>query len=508
MRTYRVFAPPLVELVPDPRRGPWWTFGNVTGVDPRPDDTFVVVRARWEDGGANPGRAPPALVLDGGLVEGACAQCPDGFRCVCAQAPLPPLSDGTFSLTGNAVGLQFQDGGLDAGSAGFTQTRYRWLRRLGGAIVRSPAIDPAGRLLIPLQTGPASGALVALSPTGDELWSLDAGGALQSVGVSRLSDGGVIGYASMNVDGGASLLAFTPFGAVVARRDFPGVRTVHELVFVQEGTGFPPVARFVGAGGSLLQWNIEVDDTRTPVAIVQDDPEAPGPAEVDLRSNLLFAEGRVQYLGQSQMAPALFKVQVTGPNTFVAMPQVFPTTAGVRAGVPQGTLTYVWGADAGVVTSLPGGPTVVESTCPILLDRFGQLAGCSDLAGQRFEVTPVLTMRGPTRFNSRPGYQLRVSSARSLALLSPDGGVVITPLPIPSGRPAAPLTLDCHRGPDGGLTALEHASLIVTTDDGSVLSVSTPASGLDAISAWPRHQRSASNIGSESVPALIRGDCP
>lgn len=509
IRTYAVFAPPRLDLNPDPARDPAWTFDELSATDPRTDDGRVLVRVRWEDGGAGVAGRPPAILLDGGLVDATCESCPGDWRCACAAVPLTPLADDTMIRRNDALAVQFADGGADAGRVEFKVTRYRWLRRLPGAITSSPAIDRNGQLYVGIEPGPGAGAVVALSLTGAVRWSLDAGGEVESLGLSRLSDGGTVGYASLNTDAGAALMAFSVDGVVMARHDFPGVRTERDLTFAQEGDLFTPVVHLVGPQAALFQWNIERPDGRMPVPLEDEEPTLAGLDNSGLRSNMMFSSDRVQYVGRTDAGLALLRVPHDGGNGFSSRPEVTALTNGFVQVVPQGTLTYLWGRDAGVVLMVPGGPATLTSSCPVLLDRNGQLTGCAPIGGERFDVTPVLTAKGPSQLFFRQGYQMQVSTNRTLAFISPDGGVALVhQLLIPGGRPSAPLTLDCHRRSDGGLTGSDNAVLYVTTSAGDVVAIITPASGLDPRSAWPRHQRAASNIGSESAPADIRGECP
>ncbi|MCU0699735.1 MAG: hypothetical protein MUC96_24775 [Myxococcaceae bacterium] len=193
-RQVSVSAPPLLDVNPSTLRGPQWAVGAFAPADPRVDDTTVTVRARWEDGGpgATPG-APPALRLDGGLLSSPCA-CGVGWLCVCAAIPVPEIQESDFASTFDAV-VRYDDGGLEAARTTFPVTRYRWVTQAGGAVVAAPAIDFEGNVYLGTRTAPGAGALVSFGPLGELRWSLPLGD-VQSVALSTLSDGGLVGYST------------------------------------------------------------------------------------------------------------------------------------------------------------------------------------------------------------------------------------------------------------------------------------------------------------------------
>jgi hypothetical protein len=507
-RLYPVFAPPLLDVNPDPSRSAAWAFGQIARTDARADDPFVVLRVRWEDAGVSPGAVgPPGITFDGGLVDSPC-DCP-GWKCVCAGAPTTPLGEGTFLRLNDSFQVHFADGGAIAGRVGFNTTRYRWLRQLPGAITVAPALDPQGTLHVALSRGPAQGSVVALSPRGDQRWSFAVDGEVQSVGIARLRDGGVVGYASFNADGGAGLLAFSQSGTILAQRTFAGTQTRRDLAYAEDEGAYTPIIHLSGAQQELFQWNPEGPPGRVGVPIAEDHVAAPGPDSSGVTANLLVAQGRLHYVTRSDAGTVLLQVPIDGGHGFQA-------AAVVRTDVPEGSrraaqlfnLTYVWGADAGFVYGVPGGPSMVSSTCPALIDRGGQLVTCKDVGSERFEVTPVLSARGTIGSLQQMGYHMQVSTNRALLLVAPDGGSVINQLPIPSGRPSAPLSLDCQRLLDGGPGNQDFSVLYVTTADGHVLAVVTPTTGLDTFARWPRHQRSGGNLGSDDAPRDLRADCP
>ncbi|MCU0699734.1 MAG: hypothetical protein MUC96_24770 [Myxococcaceae bacterium] len=281
---------------------------------------------------------------------------------------------------------------------------------------------------------------------------------------------------------------------------------------MNEGTSYTPMVHLFDGGGFVVQWNPEAPE-RALFAVVGDDeapPSASAPgARANVSSSSSFLGREARYVGRSSGRPVVFSVRSDAgvlsrqPDSATALPN------GLTVAMAFGQLTRLWGPGAGPVVSSPGGVGTLVSECPIVLDRQSNPRACTVVPGERFEVTPVLSRRFTPPISSSEAYLMQVSSSRTLVLARPDGGIAaLERLPLDGGRPFAPLALGCHRPEPGRAANLSLSLLYVTTDDGQVLSIVTPSTGLNTDAAWPKHQGGLVNQGTDEGEVALRAECP